>query len=63
MPPKASNVRVEPVVRVENGAGDELDNECAALATHRPLSSSFLWFIFIESYKVIPKRHYLGAYG
>ena len=30
--------------------------------THRPLSSSFLWF-FLESYKVTPKRNYLGAYG
>ena len=30
--------------------------------THRPLSSSFLWFMF-KSYKVLPKRNYLGAYG
>ena len=28
-------------------------------ATHRPLSTSFLWFIYVESYKVIPKRNYL----
>ena len=30
--------------------------------THRPLSSSFLGLYF-ESYKVIPKRNCLGAYG
>ena len=32
------------------------------MVPHRPLSSSFLWFIS-RSYKVIPKRNYLGAYG
>ena len=31
--------------------------------THRPLSSSFVWFIFRILYKVIPKRNYLGAGG
>ena len=31
--------------------------------THRLLSSSFLWLIYVESYKVIPKRNYYGAYG
>ena len=30
--------------------------------THRPLSSSF-YGLYLESYKVIPKRNYLGAYG
>ena len=31
---------------------------------HRPLSSSFLWLIFLESYKVTPKiGNYLGAHG
>ena len=29
-------------------------------STHRPLSSSFLCS-YLESYKVIPKRNYLGA--
>ena len=29
---------------------------------HRPLSSSFLWFM-LDSYKAIRKRNYLGAYG
>ena len=28
---------------------------------YRPLSSSFLW-LYLESYKVIPNRNYLGAY-
>ena len=32
--------------------------------SHRPLSGSFLWFIFrIHFKRVIPKRSYLGAYG
>ena len=31
--------------------------------THRPLSSSFYYGVYLESYKVIPKRNYLGAYG
>ena len=30
--------------------------------THRPLSSSF-YGLYSESYKAIPKRNYLGAYG
>ena len=30
--------------------------------TYRPLSSSF-YGLYLESYKVIPKRNYLGAYG
>ena len=30
--------------------------------THRPLSSSF-YGLYLESYKVIPRRNYLGAYG
>ena len=29
---------------------------------HRPLSSSFC-SLYLESYKVIPRRSYLGAYG
>ena len=29
--------------------------------THRPLSSSFVYGLYLESYKVIPKRNYLGA--
>ena len=33
------------------------------LTTHRLQSSSLLWFIFLGSYKVTPKRNYLGAYG
>ena len=35
----------------------------AALYTHRPLSSSFLWLLFRLLYKVIPRRNYLGAFG
>ena len=31
--------------------------------TQRPRNSSFLWCIFLESYKVIPKGNYFGAYG
>ena len=31
--------------------------------THRPPSSSLLWFIFRILYKVIPKRNYLGPMG
>ena len=30
--------------------------------THRPLSSSSLWFD-LEPCKVMPKRNYLGGYG
>ena len=30
---------------------------------HRPLSSSFFYGLYLGSYKVIPKRKYLGAYG
>ena len=30
--------------------------------THRLHSSSF-WGSYLESYKVIPKRNYFGAYG
>ena len=31
--------------------------------THRPLSSSLSYGLYLEPYKVIPKRTYLGAYG
>ena len=33
----------------------------ACHVSHRPLSSSFFYGLYIESLKVIPKRNYLGA--
>ena len=33
------------------------------IPTHRPLSSSLFMGLYVEPYKVVPTRNYLGAYG
>ena len=44
------------------GSMNSKDIRCPRGTTRRPLSSSF-YGLFKESYKVISKRNYLGAYG
>ena len=45
-------------LHVAASRGHQDQRKAPSVPTHRPLRSSFL-----ESYKVIPKRNYLGAYG